>query len=72
MNKTFFKRFCLFLESREREGEIEGEKRQCVVASYTPSPTWGLAHNPGTCADWESNWQSNKPVLNPLSHTSQG
>ena len=39
-----------------REGEGEREKHQCVVAPYTP-PTGDLAHNPGTCSDWESNWR---------------
>ena len=35
----------LFSESWEREGEREGEKHQCVVASRTP-PTGDLACNP--------------------------
>ena len=39
---------------RGREGEREGEKHQCVVASCTP-PTGDLACNPGTFPDWESN-----------------
>ena len=38
------------------EGEGKGEKYQCVVASCTP-PTRDLAHNPGMCPDWESNWR---------------
>ena len=38
------------------EGETEGEKLQCVVASHAP-PTGDLAHNPSSCCDWESNWQ---------------
>ena len=50
---NFFLRFYLFL-GRGREGEREGEKCQCVVASHTP-PTGDLAHNPGMCPDWESN-----------------
>ena len=45
----------LFLE-RGREGEREGEKHQCVVASRAP-PTGFLAHNPGTCPDGELNQQ---------------
>ena len=53
----FFKRFYLFIfRERGREGEREGGKHQCVVASCTP-PTGDLAHNPGMCPDWESNWQ---------------
>ena len=46
--------FILFLE-RGRDGEREGEKHQCVLASHG-SPTGDLAHNPGMCPDWESNW----------------
>ena len=36
------------------EGEREGEKHQCVVASHMPS-TGDLACNPGMCPDWELN-----------------
>ena len=49
MSKIFY----LFLE-KGKEGEREGEKQQCVVASCTP-PTGDLALNPGLCRDWESN-----------------
>ena len=45
-------RFYSFLE--RREGEREGEKHQCVVASHAP-PTGDLAHNPGMCPDREWN-----------------
>ena len=41
---------------RGREGDREGEKHQCVVVSHAP-PARDLAHNPGTCPDWESNRQ---------------
>ena len=34
------------------EGEREGEKNQCVVASHV-APTGDLALNPGMCTDWE-------------------
>ena len=47
--------FTYFLE-RGREEQREGEKHQCVVASRVPS-TGDLAHNLGTCPDWESNQQ---------------
>ena len=40
----------LFLE-RGKEGEREGAKHQCVVASCVP-PTGDLACNPGMCPDW--------------------
>ena len=54
------------------EGEREGEKCQCVVASLT-SPAGYLACNPGMCPDWESNLRpfGSQPTLNPLSYTSQ-
>ena len=53
----FFLRFYLFIlrEGKEKR-EGEGEKPQCVLASYTP-PTGDLARNPGMCPDWESNWR---------------
>ena len=43
----------LFLE-RGEEREKEREKNIHAV-SHAP-PTWDLAHNPGMCPDWESNW----------------
>ena len=52
---VFKKRFYLFIFRDEgREGEREGEKHQCVVASFSP-PTGDLFHNPGMCLDWELN-----------------
>ena len=62
----------LFLE-RGREGDKEGEKHPCVVASCMP-PTQDLARNPGMCPDWESNGDPliHRPALNLLSHSSQG
>ena len=51
---SFFILFIYFY--RGREGEREAEKPQCVVAFHV-SPTGDLAHNPGMCPDWESNWQ---------------
>ena len=57
----FLKRFYLFIYFRERgEGEREGEKHQCVVASHVPC-TGDLAHNPGMGPDWESNQRSFGP-----------
>ena len=53
MSKRFY--FFIYLE-RGREGEREGDKHQCVVASHS-SPTGDHAHNPGMCPDWVLNWQ---------------
>ena len=51
---SFFKDFIyLFLD--RGEGRERG-KHQCVVASHPP-PTGDLAHNPGMCPDWDSNWR---------------
>ena len=52
----FFLRFYFYYLFLERGREQGGEKHQCVVASRTP-PTGDLAHNPGLCPDWESNWR---------------
>ena len=49
-----FLKIIFLFRDRGREGEREGEKHQCVVASRTP-PTRDLSHNPGMCPDWESN-----------------
>ena len=71
--RLLFQRFYLFIKKRGREGEREGEKHQCVVASRAPT-TGSLARNPGMCPDWESNWRpfGSQPMLNPQSHPSQG
>ena len=50
----FFLKSLFIFRQRGREGEREGEKHQCVVASHKP-PTRDLARNPGMCPDWESN-----------------
>ena len=51
MSFLFFKRFYLLIFSeREREGEREGEKHQCVVAPHVPS-TEDMVHNPGMCPE---------------------
>ena len=46
----YFKKLFIFRE-RGREGEREGKKHQCVIASCT-SPPGDLASNPGMCPDW--------------------
>ena len=51
----FLKDFIYFIfTQRGREGEKEGEKHQCVVASHVPH-TGDLACNPGMCSEWELN-----------------
>ena len=50
---SIFNFFKFIFRHRVREGEREGEKHQCVVASGV-SPTGDLAHYPGMCSDWES------------------
>ena len=53
----FFKDFiCLFLERGEGK-EKERERNISDVAAPHRPPTGDLAHNPGTCPDWESNQQ---------------
>ena len=46
--------YVFIFRQREREGEREGEKHQCVVAPRMP-PTGDLAHNPSMCPDREWN-----------------
>ena len=58
MKELFLKKdfYLLIFRERGREGEREGEKHQCVVASHEP-PTGDMAGNPGMCPDWELNQQ---------------
>ena len=50
-----FLKILFILDRGGREGEREGEKHQCVVASRA-SLAGELALNPGMCPHWESNW----------------
>ena len=55
LSSNFCLRFYLFIfRERGREGEREGEKHQCVVASCAP-PTGEQACTTDDCPDWESN-----------------
>ena len=53
----FLKILFIYFRERGREGEREGKKHQCVVASNI-APTGDLACNLGVCPDWESNCQA--------------
>ena len=55
-----------------KEGEREGEKHPCVVASHAPT-TRDLVHNPGMCPDRESSGNPlvRRSALSLLNHTSQ-
>ena len=55
LSLSFLKILFIFRQSG-REGEREGEKHHCGVASHMP-PTGDLALNLGMCPDWESNQQ---------------
>ena len=63
--------FILYLFLEGKEGEREGKKHQCVVASPIP-PTGDLACNPGMFPRLGIESKGRRPALNPLSHTSQG
>ena len=50
----FFKDF-IYLFFERGKGKDRG-KHLHVVASHVP-PTGNMAHNPGMCPDWGSNWR---------------
>ena len=64
-----------FFLNRTKDGEREGEKHQCVVASHTPR-TGDLACNPGMCPRLGIKPATSDPLVLRLvlnhSHTSQG
>ena len=56
-----------------REGKREGEKYQCVVASHALLlGTWPATQACALTGNQTSNPLVQRPVLNPLSYTSQG
>ena len=64
-------------EGRQKEWErnIDEREKHLLVAYHTPL-TGDMAHNPGLCPDWESNWRPFGPqagtqstVWNALMHT---
>ena len=48
--KNIFLKILFISREKRKEGEREGEKHQCVVASCAP-PSGDLARNPGMCPD---------------------
>ena len=74
ISRVFFslRFYLLIFRKKGREGEREGEKHHCVVASRM-SFAGDLACNAGVCPDWESNCDPlvRRSALNPLSDTSQ-
>ena len=63
----------MFREKRW-EGEREGEKHQCVVASQAPPPlgTWPATQARALTGNQTGDPLVYRPAFNPLSHTSQG
>ena len=64
-----------FIYLRQREGETEGEKLQCAVASCTPPTgdlTWPSTQACALKGSRTGDPSFCRPALNPLSHTSQG
>ena len=50
----YFKKILFIFREKVREGEGQGQKRQCEVVSHSPL-TGDLACNPGMCPDWVCN-----------------
>ena len=74
MSNHFFKILFIYFRQRGREGEREGEKHQCVVASCAPPTgdlTWPATQACALTGNWTSDPLVHRPALNPLSHTSQ-
>ena len=71
-NIFFFKILFIFRQ-RGREGERDGEKHQCVVASCTSLlGIWSATQACALTGNRTGNPLVCRPALNPLSHTSQG
>ena len=70
----FFLRLYLFIfRQRGREGERDREKHQCMVASrMSHMGNWPATQACDLTGNRTSNPLLHRPVLNPLSYTSQG
>ena len=73
--KNFLKILFIYLfifRERGREGEREGEKHQCVVAVHAPYlGTWHAAQEYTQTENQSGDFLVSRPMLNPLSYTSQ-
>ena len=70
---SFFKIFYLFIfREGGREGERGGVKHQCMVASRPLLGTWPATQACALIGNRTSDPLVCRPVLNPLSYTSQG
>ena len=69
----FFLKILFIFRERGREGEREGKKHQCMVASHTPHLwTWPTTQACALTGNWTINPLVQRPALSPLSYTSQG
>ena len=69
----FLKYFIYFYRQREREGQREGEKHQCVVASHAPpTGSWPTTQAYALTGNQTGDPLIHRPALNPQSYTSQG
>ena len=64
--------YLFIFRERRREGEREGGKQQCVVASLTLLGTWPATQACALTENWIHDHWFCRLALNPLSHTSQG
>ena len=65
----------IYFRQKGREEEREGEKHQCVVASWAPAIgdlTWPSTQLCALTGNWTDDPWVRRLMLNPLSHTSQG
>ena len=69
----FFPKILFIFRDGGREGERDGEKHHCVVASHA-QPIGGLAATQACALTWSgtSDPLVHRPAPNPLSHSSQG
>ena len=70
---NFFLKILFIFRGRGREGKGEGEKHQCVVTSHAPPlGTWPATQASALTGNGTCDPLVCRPMLNPLSYTSQG